>query len=68
MDLETEKVIASVKSGEGDEEEQQAPKYTDWVFPSIDILQEKEVQQQDENFTREGSCYSENSHELWYSI
>ncbi len=53
MDLETEKVIASVKSGEGDEEEQQAPKYTDWVFPSIDILQEKEVQQQDEKLYKE---------------
>ena len=53
MDFNTEKVIASVKGGEGDEEEQQAPKYTDWIFPSIDILQEKEVQQQDEKLYKE---------------
>lgn len=36
-----------------DEEEPQAPKYTDWVFPNIDILQEKEVQKQDEKLYKE---------------
>jgi len=35
------------------EEEPQAPKYTNWVFPSIDILQEKEVQKQDEKLYKE---------------
>ncbi len=42
-------------SGEQDEgsDEPTAPKYTEWVFPSIDILQEKEVQQQDEKLYKE---------------
>ncbi|MGI6484047.1 MAG: DNA translocase FtsK 4TM domain-containing protein [Candidatus Dojkabacteria bacterium] len=53
MDLETEKVIANIKGDEGDGEQQQTPRYTDWVFPSIDILQEKEVQQQDEKLYKE---------------
>lgn len=53
MDFETEKVIASVKSSEGDNNEPQTPKYTEWIFPSIDILQEKEVQQQDEKLYKE---------------
>lgn len=35
------------------EEGPQKPKYTDWVFPSINILQEKEVQKQDEKLYKE---------------
>lgn len=31
----------------------QEPKYTDWIFPGIDILQEKEVQRQDEKLYKE---------------
>jgi len=53
IDFDTEKVIANVKNGERDKEEQQAPKYTEWIFPNVDILQEKEVQQQDEKLYKE---------------
>lgn len=42
-------------SGEttGEDGQPQKPKYTDWIFPSIDILQEKEVQKQDEKLYKE---------------
>lgn len=36
-----------------EEDEPQKPRYTNWVFPSIDILQEKEVQKQDEKLYKE---------------
>lgn len=42
-----------VSEGEPNEDEPQAPKYTDWIFPNIDILQEKEVQKQDEKLYKE---------------
>lgn len=43
-----------VKTGTDDtEEEPQKPRYTEWIFPSLDILQEKEVQKQDEKLYKE---------------
>ncbi len=36
-----------------DDDEPKAPRYTDWIFPNIDILQEKEVQKQDEKLYKE---------------
>ena len=53
MDSDTEKIIANIKSGDENGNEPQAPKYTEWIFPNIDILQEKEVQQQDEKLYKE---------------
>lgn len=44
------KFKAEDRDGEG---EPQEPRYTDWVFPSVDILQEKEVQKQDEKLYKE---------------
>lgn len=42
----------STKNTEEDDGPQE-PRYTDWVFPSLDILQEKEVQKQDEKLYKE---------------
>ena len=50
----TQAQVAKYRTDSSDkEEEPQAPKYTNWVFPSIDILQEKEVQKQDEKLYKE---------------
>ena len=42
-----------VSEEQSNENQPQEPKYTDWIFPSIDILQEKEVQKQDEKLYKE---------------
>lgn len=36
-----------------DEQQPQQPRFTNWIFPSVDILQEKEHQKQDERIYKE---------------
>lgn len=41
------------QEGEGNSDDPKEPKFTNWIFPPLDILQEKEVQKQDERIYKE---------------
>lgn len=41
------------QDGNGNSDDPKEPKFTNWIFPPLDILQEKEVQKQDERIYKE---------------
>ncbi|HOV29973.1 MAG TPA: DNA translocase FtsK 4TM domain-containing protein [Candidatus Dojkabacteria bacterium] len=46
-------ITTNIQQTQKGEDEPQKPKFTNWIFPSVDILQEKEHQKQDERIYKE---------------
>lgn len=48
-----ERQAPTTRDDKDEEDQPQQPKYTDWIFPEIELLQEKEVQKQDAKLYKE---------------